>query len=49
MLDKYHYQYSYHVINRVVVIIIALHGLRAWQLRETVWHSQAHQCGARPQ
>lgn len=41
MLDKYNYhhnQYSYHAINRV--IIIASHGLRAGQLRETVWHSQ---------
>lgn len=41
MLDKYNYhhnKYSYHAINRV--IIIASHGLRAGQLRETVWHSQ---------
>lgn len=40
-LDKHsyhHYQYSYHVINRV--IIIASHGLRVGQLRETVWHSR---------
>lgn len=35
MLDKYHhYQFSYHVI------IIASNGLKAWQLRETVWHSR---------
>lgn len=37
MLDKYNYhhnQYSYHAINRV--IIIASHGLRAGQLRDSL-------------
>lgn len=56
MLDEYsyhYYQYSYHVINRIV--IIASHGLRAGQLRETVLAQPGiglgalHQFGARPQ
>lgn len=53
MLDKYHhYQFSYHVINRV--IIIASNGLKAWQLRETVgtaggYLGALHQFAAHPQ